>query len=37
VAGARNRRQAETIIDAVMEYARRLLAGGSSGGPPPRG
>jgi AcrR family transcriptional regulator len=37
VAGARNRRQAETVIDAVIEYARRLLAGGSSGGQPPRG
>src|SRR5215831_7717310 len=32
VAGARNRRQAETIIDAVIEYARRLTAGGR----PPR-
>ena len=28
VAGARSRRQAETIIDAVIEYARRLMAGG---------
>ena len=28
VAGARNRRQAESIIDAVIEYARRLMAGG---------
>jgi hypothetical protein len=28
VAGARIRRQAETIIDAVIEYARRLMAGG---------
>ena len=26
VAGARSRRQAESIIDAVIEYARRLLA-----------
>ena len=28
VAGARSRRQAESIIDAVIEYARRLMAGG---------
>jgi AcrR family transcriptional regulator len=28
VAAARSRRQAETIIDAVLEYARRLIAGG---------
>jgi hypothetical protein len=28
VAAARNRRQAETIIDAVAEYARRLMTGG---------
>ena len=28
VAGARNRRQAESVIDAVIEYARRLMAGG---------
>ena len=28
VATARNRRQASLIIDAVIEYARRLLAGG---------
>lgn len=28
VAAARNRRQAEKIIDAVIEYARRLMAGG---------
>jgi len=28
VAGARNRRQAEAIIDAVAEYARRLMTGG---------
>jgi AcrR family transcriptional regulator len=28
VAGAGNRRQAESIIDAVIEYARRLMAGG---------
>ena len=28
VAGAGNRRQAELIIDAVIEYARRLMAGG---------
>src|SRR6516164_9280981 len=27
VAGARNRRQAESVIDAVIEYARRLMAG----------
>ena len=27
VAGAGNRRQAELIIDAVIEYARRLMAG----------
>jgi AcrR family transcriptional regulator len=27
VAGARSRRQAETIIDTVIEYARRLTAG----------
>ena len=27
VAGARNRRQAEMIIGAVIEYARRLMAG----------
>ncbi len=27
VAAARSRRQAESIIDAVMEYARRLMAG----------
>ena len=29
VAASANRRQAERIIDAVLEYARRLLAGGS--------
>ncbi len=29
VAGARSRRQAESIIDAVIEYARRLMAGGA--------
>jgi AcrR family transcriptional regulator len=29
VAASANRRQAEKIIDAVLEYARRLLAGGS--------
>jgi AcrR family transcriptional regulator len=34
VAGARSRRQAETIIDAVIEYARRLMAGGTA--QPPR-
>ena len=28
VAGAGSRRQAESIIDAVIEYARRLMAGG---------
>lgn len=28
VAAAKNRRQAETITDAVIEYARRLIAGG---------
>jgi AcrR family transcriptional regulator len=28
VAAARSRRQAETIIDAVLEYARRLIADG---------
>ena len=28
VAGSRNRRQAEAIIDAVAEYARRLMTGG---------
>ncbi|MBV9795454.1 MAG: TetR/AcrR family transcriptional regulator [Actinobacteria bacterium] len=28
VAAAANRRQAETIIDAVAEYARRLMTGG---------
>ena len=28
VAGAKSRRQAESIIDAVIEYARRLMAGG---------
>ncbi len=28
MAGARNRRQAEAIIDAVVEYARRLMTGG---------
>jgi hypothetical protein len=28
VATARNRRQASLIIDAVIEYARRLLDGG---------
>ncbi|HZZ54643.1 MAG TPA: hypothetical protein VFE26_10210, partial [Trebonia sp.] len=28
VAAARTRRQAEKIIDAVTEYARRLMAGG---------
>jgi len=27
VAGSRNRRQAESVIDAVIEYARRLMAG----------
>ena len=27
IAGAGNRRQAELIIDAVIEYARRLMAG----------
>jgi hypothetical protein len=27
VAGARSRRQADLIMDAVIEYARRLLAG----------
>ena len=35
VATARNRRQAGLIIDAVIEYARRLLAGGLYR--PPRG
>jgi AcrR family transcriptional regulator len=35
VATARNRRQASLIIDAVIEYARRLLAGGHYR--PPRG
>jgi AcrR family transcriptional regulator len=29
VAASANRRQAEKIIDAVLEYARRILAGGS--------
>jgi len=29
VAASANRRQAERIIEAVLEYARRLLAGGS--------
>jgi AcrR family transcriptional regulator len=29
VAAARNRRQADQIIDAVLEYQRRLMAGGS--------
>jgi AcrR family transcriptional regulator len=36
VATAKTRRQANTIIDAVIEYARRLLAGGPwqpAGGP----
>jgi hypothetical protein len=28
VAAAPNRRQANRIIEAVLEYARRLLAGG---------
>jgi len=28
VAGARNRRQAQSVIDAVIEYARRLMAAG---------
>ncbi|HUA28924.1 MAG TPA: helix-turn-helix domain-containing protein [Streptosporangiaceae bacterium] len=29
VAASANRRQAEKVIDAVLEYARRILAGGS--------
>jgi hypothetical protein len=33
VAGAGNRRQAESVIDAVIEYARRLMAGSQQ---PPR-
>jgi AcrR family transcriptional regulator len=37
VAASKDRRQAEQIIDAVIEYARRLLAGGPSRpGEPPR-
>jgi len=38
VAAGKSRRQAEQIIDAVIEYARRLLAGGPSrpGVEPPR-
>ena len=33
VAGARSRRQADSVIDAVIEYARRLMrAGGSAAG-----
>ena len=28
MAAARNRRQASKVIDAVIEYARRLIAGG---------
>jgi AcrR family transcriptional regulator len=31
VAASKSRRQAEQIIDAVIEYARRLLAGGVGG------
>jgi hypothetical protein len=31
VAAARSRRHAELTIDAVIEYARRLMAGGRSG------
>ena len=36
VATSTSRRQADTIIDAVLEYARRLMAGGpwNPGGPP---
>jgi hypothetical protein len=38
VAASKGRRQAEGIIDAVIEYARRLLAGGprGPGDEPPR-
>jgi AcrR family transcriptional regulator len=34
VAASANRRQAEKIIDAVIEYARRLMAGGPWSGQP---
>jgi hypothetical protein len=36
VAASANRRQADKIIDAVLEYARRLMAGGpwNPGGAP---
>jgi AcrR family transcriptional regulator len=36
VAACRNRRQADSVIDAVIEYARRVMTGGPSK-PPPSG